>query len=101
MKKLSLSIFIATTVSISGWSQTNTFPASGNVGIGTISPSAKLDIFGASTNATNVILSANYADKYRWRLKTIDRGNSIDMDFPSSDAGDREEPVLKLSRSNY
>lgn len=72
----------------------------GNVGIGTSNPSAKLDIFGANSNSVNLILSANYVDKYRWRLKTIDRGNSIDMDFTASDGADNEETVLKLTRSN-
>ncbi len=74
--------------------------SNGNIGIGTSTPSAKLDIFGGNANTTNLTLSANYADKYRWRLKTTDRGNAIDMDFTSSDGADTEEAVLKLSRSN-
>lgn len=44
--------------------------------------------------------SANYPDKHRWRVKTIDRGEAIDLDFTVSDDHDAEEPVLKLSRSN-
>jgi hypothetical protein len=71
----------------------------GNVGIGTTTPNARLEIFGGSYNATNLILSANYIDKFRWRLKTIDRGNAIDMDFTSSDGDDAEETILKLTRS--
>ncbi len=71
----------------------------GNVGIGTKTPNGKLDIYGANFNTTNLILSANYVDKYRWRLKTRDRGNAIDMDFTASDANDSEETVLKLTRS--
>ena len=72
----------------------------GNVGIGTTTPNAKLDIFGNSYESTNIILAANYPNRYLWRLKTIDRGNSIDMDFTSSDISDEQEAVLKLSRSN-
>uniref|UniRef100_UPI0035AECCFC hypothetical protein n=1 Tax=Flavobacterium oreochromis TaxID=2906078 RepID=UPI0035AECCFC len=71
-----------------------------NLGIGTITPSAKLEIFGNMETATNMILSANYPDKYRWRFITADRGNAIDLDFTSSDVGDVQESVLKLSRSN-
>lgn len=71
----------------------------GNIGIGTDTPNAKLDIFGNSGNTTNLILSANYKDKYRWRLKTEDRGYAIDLDFTVSDSDDTEETLLKLSRS--
>jgi hypothetical protein len=71
----------------------------GSLGIGTITPNAKLDIFGASPNTSNLILSANYIDKHRWRLNTNDRGNAIDLDFTSSDYSDTQEAVLKLSRS--
>jgi Phage T4 tail fibre len=72
----------------------------GNVGIGTTAPSAKLDIFGGNATATNLILSANYKDAYRWRFNTLDRGNGIDLDFTASDNLDAQEQVLKLSRSN-
>jgi hypothetical protein len=72
----------------------------GNVGIGTPAPSAKLDIFGSSPSTTNLILSANYVDRYRWRLNTADRGNAIDLDFTSSDNDDNQEAVLRLTRSN-
>ncbi len=44
MKRLLLIAF--TTLSIHAIAQTNTFPSSGNVGIGTISPKAKLDVNG-------------------------------------------------------
>lgn len=71
-----------------------------NVGIGTSAPGAKLDIYGGNYITTNLILSANYVDKLRWRMKTIDRGNAIDLDFTSSDAFDAEEAVLKLTRSS-
>ncbi len=71
----------------------------GNIGIGTNSPDAKLHIAGSNGNSTNLILSANYVNTYRWRLKTIDRGNAIDMDFTASDGYDTEETILKLTRS--
>ncbi len=77
-----------------------TIATSGNIGIGTTSPKAKLDIFGSNSNTTNLILSANYENSYRWRFKTIDRGNAIDMDITASDSGDNEEAVIKLSRSS-
>ncbi|MEP5338782.1 MAG: hypothetical protein ABJL44_19140 [Algibacter sp.] len=72
----------------------------GNVGIGTTTPNGKLDIYGANSNTTNLILAANYIDKYRWRFNTIDRGYAIDMDITASDSNDNPEAVLKLSRSS-
>ncbi|WP_062057791.1 hypothetical protein [Sediminicola sp. YIK13] len=74
--------------------------ANGNIGIGTTNPIGKLEIYGANFNSTNLVLSANYIDKFRWRFNTIDRGNAIDLDFTASDSGDNQEAVLKLSRSN-
>ncbi|RZS92318.1 hypothetical protein [Aquimarina brevivitae] len=74
--------------------------ANGNVGIGTMSPEAKLDIYGANSSSNNLILSANYKDKFRWRFNTYDRGDGIDLDITASDNSDTEEAVLKLSRSN-
>ncbi|WP_299600625.1 tail fiber protein [uncultured Aquimarina sp.] len=71
----------------------------GNVGIGTTNPDAKLDIYGANGNSNNLILSANYENKYRWRFNTHDRGNAIDLDITASDNNDTQEAVLKLSRS--
>jgi hypothetical protein len=59
-----------------------------------------VSIFNNSSTSTNLILSANYATAYRWRMKTLDRGNAIDLDFTASDAADTEEAVLQLSRSN-
>ncbi|MDD7886030.1 tail fiber protein [Flavivirga sp. 57AJ16] len=72
----------------------------GNIGMGTSNPNGKLDIYGANSNTTNLILSANYIDKHRWRFNTIDRGYAIDMDITVSDGADNQEAVLKLSRSN-
>jgi hypothetical protein len=72
----------------------------GNIGMGTSNPGAKLDIFGGNATSTNLILSANYLDRYRWRFNTLDRGNAIDLDFTASDNLDAQEQVLKLSRSN-
>jgi hypothetical protein len=73
--------------------------SSGKVGIGTENPSGKLDIFGGAVNPTNLILSANYINKYRWRFNTFDRGAAIDLDFTASDFDDNQETVLKLTRS--
>jgi hypothetical protein len=72
---------------------------SGFIGLGKLTPNARLDIHGGGANTTNVILSANYNDRFRWRFNTIDRGNAIDMDFTASDGGDNQETVLTLTRS--
>lgn len=69
----------------------------GNVGIGTNTPAAKLDIFGNNATTTNLILSADYSDRYRWRMKTVDRGSTIDMDFTASDYNDAEQTILTLT----
>jgi hypothetical protein len=71
----------------------------GRFAIGKDSPDASLDIYSQSPNAGNLILAANYHDRYRWRFRTIDRGNAIDLDITASDGSDVQEPVLKLSRS--
>ena len=76
------------------------FRPNGDTGIGTTTPDGKLHVHGSNSNTTNLVLSANYEDKFRWRLNTIDRGNAIDLDITSSDFGDNQEAVLKLSRSN-
>jgi hypothetical protein len=90
------------TVMIEGQYNTNNviFNSGGSVGIGTTTPAGKLDVFGGNATSTNLILSANYLDKYRWRFNTLDRGNAIDLDFTASDNLDAQEQVLKLSRSN-
>ncbi|MCK9403722.1 MAG: hypothetical protein M0Q26_10025 [Chitinophagaceae bacterium] len=46
MKKI-ISTILLVVSAISGFTQTNTFPSSGNAGIGTTSPGAKLEIVGA------------------------------------------------------
>ncbi|MEM9361247.1 MAG: pyocin knob domain-containing protein [Bacteroidota bacterium] len=98
--KSNMCILFGLLSSIFIFGQTNTFPSSGNVGIGTTTPDGKLHVNGSNANTTNLVLSANYEDSYRWRLNTIDRGNAIDLDITSSDAGDSQEAVLKLSRSS-
>lgn len=62
-------------------------------------PSAKLYIFGGNIESTNLILSANYPNKYRWRFKTIGRGQILDMDLTVSNFSDIEETSLKLTHS--
>ena len=47
MKKIILFIVCLTTLVSLVFCQTNTFPVSGNVGIGTISPSGLVDVHGA------------------------------------------------------
>jgi hypothetical protein len=91
---------IASRHNSSTWNNLITFTSNGKIGIGTDNPSGLFEIFGNSSSSTNLILSASHPDKYKWRLKTMDRGEAIDMDFTSSDVNDSEEIVLKLSRSN-
>lgn len=71
--------------------------AYGNLGLGTLYPSGKLDLFTNSGNATNLVLSADYNNKYRWRFNTVDRGNAIDMDITASDVNDTQQTILKLA----
>lgn len=52
MKKLSL-FFCLIILSCSGFSQTNTFPSSGNVGLGTMNPVTTLHILSNSTSLSN------------------------------------------------
>ncbi len=98
MKKLYLTFALSVALATFAHAQ-NTFPSTGNVGIGTTSPNALLHTYGNSGTATNMTLSADYPNKFSWRFKTVDRGNAIDLDFTASDASDAEESVLKLTRS--
>ena len=82
------------------WQQILMANSNGNVGIGTITPNAKLDIFGNAGETTNIILAADYPNSYLWRLKTIDRGNAIDLDFTVSNHADEQEQALRLTASN-
>ncbi|NII83291.1 MULTISPECIES: hypothetical protein [unclassified Pedobacter] len=59
----------------------------------------ELHIYGNSPSATNLILSANYENIYRWKFKTTDRGNAIDLDIVGTNGGDQEEQVIKFSPS--
>ena len=87
-------------INLNGLNRMTINGSDGDIGIGTTTPDGKLHIHGSNSNTTNLVLSANYEDKFRWRLNTIDRGNAIDLDITSSDTGDNQEAVLKLSRSN-
>ncbi|WP_316800448.1 hypothetical protein [Pedobacter frigidisoli] len=70
------------------------------LGINTISVNGnQMHIFGGYSSSTNLILSANYENAYRWKFRTTDRGNAIDLDIICTDNADREEQVLKLSPS--
>jgi hypothetical protein len=59
----------------------------------------QVHVFGNSPTATNLILSANYESIFRWRFKTTDRGNAIDLDITGSNGTDQEESLIKLSPS--
>ena len=92
--------FLVANTTTSGLTNAMTIDNFGKIGVGTTTPDAKLDIYGANSSTNNLILSANYEDKFRWRFNTHDRGNAIDLDITASDNTDTQEPVLKLSRSN-
>ncbi|MEL7003928.1 MAG: pyocin knob domain-containing protein [Bacteroidota bacterium] len=87
-------------INLNGASRMTINGSNGNIGIGTTTPDGKLHINGSNSNSTNLVLSANYEDRFRWRLNTVDRGYAIDLDITSSDTNDNQEAVLKLSRSN-
>ncbi|CAH0304374.1 hypothetical protein SRABI27_04865 [Pedobacter sp. Bi27] len=59
----------------------------------------ELHIYGSSPSATNLILSANYENSYRWKFKTTDRGSAIDLDIVGTNQADQEEQLIKLSPS--
>ncbi|MBB6239860.1 hypothetical protein HDC90_004522 [Pedobacter sp. AK013] len=59
----------------------------------------ELHIYGNSPSATNLILSANYENIYRWKFKTTDRGNAIDLDIVATNNIDQEEQLIKFSPS--
>ncbi len=59
----------------------------------------ELHIHGSSPSATNLILSANYENIYRWKFKTTDRGSAIDLDIVATNQVDQEEQVIKFSPS--
>jgi len=76
---------------------TGSFVSTG-VGVNTGSFSnGQVSIFGNSANSTNLILAANMESTYRWRFKTIDRGNGIDLDITTSNWLDQEETLFKIS----
>ncbi|HEY0656573.1 MAG TPA: hypothetical protein VGD65_25745 [Chryseosolibacter sp.] len=61
-------LLISIAVSTTAWSQSNTFPASGNVGIGTTSPSANLHVSNSSTSTWIAIDKlANYEGGLQFR----------------------------------
>ena len=59
----------------------------------------QIHIFGNSPSSTNLILSANYENSYRWKFKTTDRGNAIDLDIVGTNNSDQEEQIIKFSPS--
>ncbi len=69
----------------------------GNVGIGTNNPDGKLDIFNGVSAATNLSLSANYENAFRWKVKTTDRVNGIDLDFYGTDGSDAETLISSFA----
>jgi hypothetical protein len=80
MKKTILTLAIALAC-YSTYAQTNTFPSSGNVGIGTTSPSFTLDVNG-STTASLFHVKNNIASSYS---STLIYGQMVQGDSPSYD----------------
>jgi len=85
MKKYFLLILFSPVVTfVQGVAQTNTFPSTGNAGIGTTSPSAKLDVnffdnsgvnpqYGLLLQTASFYTGTNAVNSYY--LKTLDQGN--------------------------
>lgn len=62
MKKISFSLLILAAVHFAANAQTNTFPATGNVGIGTLAPASALEVVGTSKlggAANSITVDAN------------------------------------------
>ena len=62
MKKILLTLCLLIIVKV-GFGQTNTFPPSGNIGIGTTTPTYKLDLIGSSRITGGFLNSDNYFEK--------------------------------------
>jgi hypothetical protein len=80
-------------------SQVTVLP-NGNAGIGTSSPKNTLDVNGQlrlQSTVNNAILRASFPNTYGWKLRTIDRGNGVDLDIIGTDGSDIETDVLSLS----
>ncbi|MFX8988252.1 hypothetical protein ABTN23_19425, partial [Acinetobacter baumannii] len=74
-----LFFLIVFAITFSGFSQSNTYPASGNVGIGTLSPTEKLSVIG------NVIASGSYSGKNNINLLSFNNGDLPFINFANSD----------------
>jgi hypothetical protein len=86
MKKIYLSLIAPLCAIHFSYAQTNTFPTSGNVGIGTVSPTEKLVVNGGDivlgTNAGDQFIKAPFyggAIRIRTNLATTDRGISLGL----------------------
>ncbi|MFT3917827.1 hypothetical protein [Cloacibacterium sp.] len=62
MKKILTTIILLTSMSLM-YGQNNTFPTTGNVGIGTANPSSKLDVIGKSYFSDNMKVNAKIEAK--------------------------------------
>jgi hypothetical protein len=81
MKKLFTFLFIVafTLPTFNGIAQTNTFPASGNVGIGTTNPSVKLDVVGGISIQSNNNLT--WGGSYGAGIPTISSAVGVGLYF--------------------
>jgi hypothetical protein len=107
-KQLSLLFFTLCTALFLN-AQTNDFPSSGNVGIGTLSPTEELEVYGNGAsikiNASNAssLYSLKFTSNYDYGNKfTIQSGNAVVMQEKSIlDVGGLGNTNSKLFLSNY
>jgi hypothetical protein len=65
-------------ISISTFSQTNVFPSSGSVGIGTLAPANRLEVFGNTFNRISAIVNADVQTGYQAKKTGV---NAADWEF--------------------